>query len=104
MGRGDDDHGIETLASDGTNQTFDIRILPGAGRRGDDLGDAHARESALKDGAVDAVPIAVQPVLRQYAIGVVPGKPSRDISTAARNFNCRNENGLFVRHSRRRFD
>jgi hypothetical protein len=30
-------------------------------RRGDDVGDAHARQSALKDVAVDAVAISVQP-------------------------------------------
>src|SRR5260221_8260330 len=57
----EDDHVIETLSSDRANQAFDVRILPRTRRRGDDLGDAHPRQSALEGGAVDTVSIAVRP-------------------------------------------
>jgi hypothetical protein len=50
---------IETLSSDRADRALDVRILPGTGRRGDDFSDAHAREAALKPGAVDVVPISV---------------------------------------------
>jgi hypothetical protein len=55
----DDDHVIETLSSDRADQAFDIRILPWTCRRGDDFGDAHPSQSALKNVAVDAVPISM---------------------------------------------
>lgn len=54
-----DDDVIETLSSDRADRALDVRILPRTRRRGDDLGDAHASESALEHGAVDAVPISV---------------------------------------------
>jgi hypothetical protein len=55
----DDDHVIETLSSDRADQAFNIRILPWTRRRGDDFGDAHASQSALKNVAVDAVSISM---------------------------------------------
>jgi hypothetical protein len=44
----DDDHMIETLASDRADQAFDIRILPRTRRCRNHLGDAHASESVAK--------------------------------------------------------
>ena len=61
----DDNYVIETLSSDRADQAFDARILPRTRRRGDDFDDAHARESALEDVAVDAVSISVQPAGRR---------------------------------------
>ena len=57
----DDDHVIETFASDRSDQAFDVRILPRTRRRGDDFTDADASQSALEDVAVDAVSISMQP-------------------------------------------
>ena len=50
---------IETLSSDRCDRALDVRVLPRTRRRGHDFGDAHAHESALEHGAVDAVPISV---------------------------------------------
>jgi hypothetical protein len=63
----DDDHVIETLSSDPTNQPFDVRILPRTRPRGDDVTDAEVRESALEDVAVDALAIrrGCREVIRQ---------------------------------------
>jgi hypothetical protein len=49
----------------GADQALDVGILPGARWRGDDFSDAHARDSTLKDVAVDAVSILVQPAGRR---------------------------------------
>ena len=56
-----DDDVIETLPSDRADHALDERILPGTGRRGQNLGDAHARHAALEGRAVDAVAIPVYP-------------------------------------------
>ncbi len=53
------DHMVETLSSDRSDQAFGVRILPRTRRRRDDFSNAHARQSPLKDLAVDAVAISV---------------------------------------------
>ena len=57
----DDDHVIEALASDGSDQTLNERILPWTRRSGHDFGDTHASQSPLECVGVDAVSISVQP-------------------------------------------
>ncbi len=41
-----DDHGIEALATNGPNQPFDKRVLPGIGASGHELSDRHALSCA----------------------------------------------------------
>ena len=53
-----DDHVIEALSSDRSDQAFNVRILPWTRRRGDNFRDAHASQSPLKDVAVDVVSIS----------------------------------------------
>jgi len=65
----DDDHVVETLASDGSDQALHERILPRTRRSGHNLGDSHASQSALERVAVNSVAISVQP-----AWGRVVGK------------------------------
>jgi hypothetical protein len=60
----DDDHVIETLASERADQAFDGRGLPRTRRNGDDFADTHANQSALEDVAVDAVSIFMHPARR----------------------------------------
>ena len=50
----DDDHVIETLTSDRTDQTFHERILPWRTVRRDDLVDAHVLDAFSEILAVDA--------------------------------------------------
>jgi hypothetical protein len=58
------DHVIQALSADRADQAFDVRILPGTRRGGDDFSDAHARQSPLEDVTVDGVPISMQPAGR----------------------------------------
>src|SRR5262249_54396140 len=51
----DNDHVIEALAADGSDQSLRIRILPGAGRGADDFGNTHAGYTAPEHLAVDGV-------------------------------------------------
>lgn len=44
----EDDDVIEALASNRADHTFDVRILPGTRRRGDNLGDAYAGQTPLE--------------------------------------------------------
>jgi hypothetical protein len=60
----ENDHVIQTLSADRADQAFDVRILPGTRRGGDDFSDAHARESPPEDVAVDVVAISMQPAGR----------------------------------------
>ena len=53
----EDDHVVETLAPQGSDQSLRIWILPRAGRTGDDLPDAHAGDPAPEHVAVDRVAI-----------------------------------------------
>ena len=67
------DHVIEALAAEGADESFDVRILPGAPRRGHDFADPQALDAAAENAcAVDRVAIA-QEVARG---GVVQGKAS----------------------------
>ncbi len=56
-----DDHVVQTLAPNGSDQSLCIRILPGAGRTTDDLADAHAGDPAPEHVAVNGVTIPQQP-------------------------------------------
>src|SRR5438105_351800 len=56
-----DDQLIETLATNGSDQPFDERVLPGTCGTGHDLCDRHAGHAALERVAVNAVSIAWQP-------------------------------------------
>ena len=58
----DDDHVIETLAANGSDQPFNVWALPRAHRTGDHFRDPHARYAATERLAVDAVAISQQPV------------------------------------------
>src|SRR5436190_21565425 len=56
-----DDHVIETLAPDGSDQSLCIRILPGAGWTTDNLADTHAGDPVPEHVAVNGVTIPQQP-------------------------------------------
>jgi hypothetical protein len=53
-------HMIQTLASDRTNQTFRIRVLPRRARRRNHFFDVHAADAPLEDVAIDAIAITNQ--------------------------------------------
>src|SRR6266581_7674466 len=64
-----DDHMIETLATNTPNQALHIRILPGAPWSNKDLLDAHMFDLLSKGCAIDTVPVAEQ---RPWCL--LPGK------------------------------
>ncbi len=70
----EDDHVIETLAPHGSDQAFDVWILPGAQGARDDFADAHAGDPPPEQVTVDCVPIAQEP-----ARGGVLGKRLNDL-------------------------
>jgi hypothetical protein len=57
---GDDDV-VQTLAPDGSDQSFHLRIVPRARRAGDHFADAHAGDPAPEHVAIEGVAIAQQP-------------------------------------------
>ena len=57
----ENDHVIQALSADWSDQAFDVRILPGTRRCGDDFSDAHPRQSPPEDVAIDVVPVSMQP-------------------------------------------
>ena len=64
MGLSQDDHVVEALSSDGSNDTFDVGTLPWAPWRDQELVNAHTFDPFLEDIAIDAVPVSQQ-VLRR---------------------------------------
>src|SRR2546428_7486740 len=79
-----DDHVVQTLAPDGSDQSLCIRILPGAGRTRDHLADAHAGDPAPEQLAVDgrrdpatAIAAPCRPGMRQSS--VAPSTPPWDV-------------------------
>ena len=50
-----DDHVIEALAPDRADHAFHVRILPRTRGGRHDLGDAHACDTAVEGGAIDAI-------------------------------------------------
>lgn len=56
---------IEALATNGSDQSFRIRILPGARRGGNDFRDAHAGDATLEHVTIDRVAISQQPSRRR---------------------------------------
>ena len=56
----EDDHVVQALSPDGTDQALRERILPGALRRGLDLFDAHCLHAVPTDLAIDSIPIVQQ--------------------------------------------
>ncbi len=55
-----DDHVIEALATNGSDEPFNERVLPGTSWTGDDLDDRHARNASLERAAVNTVSVAQQ--------------------------------------------
>ena len=49
---------VEALAADGANQSLDVRVLPGATRRGEDLLHPQSTNSPLKVFTVDVIAVA----------------------------------------------
>jgi len=60
---------VHTLTSDRSDQPFDNAVLPGRGRYGRLVPDAHGAQSARNDAAIDPVAIADE-VVRSF----IPGK------------------------------
>src|SRR5450432_1610990 len=64
----ENDHMVETLAADRSDQALDEGVLPGRARRTQDFLDAHAGEPSAEGGAVDPVAVAHQ-VRRRAGFG-----------------------------------
>jgi hypothetical protein len=60
----EDDHVIQTLAAQGSNQSLRIRILPRAGRARDNLADAQAGHPAAEHVSINRITISQQPSCR----------------------------------------
>jgi hypothetical protein len=73
---------VHTLTPDRSDQPFDNAILPGRGRCGGLVPDAHGAQSARDDAAIDPVAIADE-VLRS----LIPGKCLRNLT--CNPFGCR---------------
>ena len=58
-------HVVQAVAPDGANQPLCIRVLPGTGRRRQDLADTHASDSLAERLTVDRIAIAQQPAGRR---------------------------------------
>jgi hypothetical protein len=58
----EDDHVIEALSTNGSDQALDKWILPGAQGARDDLADAHPGDAPSEDLAVDCVAVPHEPV------------------------------------------
>ena len=56
-----DDDVIETLAPNGSDHAFDIRVLPRTRWRRDDFIDAHAGDSTSEEVAIDGISIPQEP-------------------------------------------
>ncbi len=54
------DHVVQAVSADGTDQPLHIGPLPGAGRSGEDFLNAQASDSSAKIAPVDFVPISQQ--------------------------------------------
>src|ERR1700674_5014849 len=65
MALAEDDDVVQTLAPDGSDQSFRIRIVPRARRAGEHFADAHAGDPAPEHVAIDGVAIAQQPSRRR---------------------------------------
>jgi len=61
----ENDHVIQTLATNGPDQSLDERVLPGTCGAGHDLSDRHSGEASTECVAVDAVSIPQQPAGRR---------------------------------------
>ena len=54
----EDDHVIETLAPNASNDPLDVRALPRRARRRQNLLDAESRDAPVEVGAVDSIPVS----------------------------------------------
>ena len=61
MRRIEDDHVIETLATNGSDQALDIGILPRARGARNDLADAQPGDATAEEVAIDRVAISQEP-------------------------------------------
>src|SRR3984893_1815797 len=53
-----DNHMVDALAPDRSDQPFGKAVLPGRGWRGRPVPDAHGAQSARHNAAIDAIPVA----------------------------------------------
>src|ERR1700687_2554243 len=60
----EDDHMVETLAPNGSDQSLRIWVLPWAGRTRHDLSDTHAGDTTAEHVPVDGIAIPQQPPRR----------------------------------------
>ena len=59
------DHMVQAVSADGTDQPLHVGPLPGAGRSGEDFLNVHALDSLAKVTPVDFVPISQQVAWRR---------------------------------------
>src|SRR6266849_4743476 len=74
----EDDNVIQTFAADRTNETLDVRVLPGGPRSSDDLLDAHRPHTIAESGTIRFVPVSKQIARRSIpgkGLGHLAGKP-----------------------------
>jgi len=64
-----DDEMVHALAPDRSDQPFGKTILPGRGRRGGLIPDAHGAHSACDNAAINLIPIA-----DEIAWSLIPGE------------------------------
>ena len=75
------DHAVQAVSSNGSDQPLHIRPVPGAGRRGEDLLHTQASNSLPKLLAIDFVPVAQQVtercIVRKGFYYLLPGPQGR---------------------------
>src|SRR5712691_1521860 len=74
----EDDNVIQTFAADRTDETLDVRVLPGGPRSSDDLLDAHRPHTIAESGTIRFVPVSKQIARRSIpgkGLGHLAGKP-----------------------------
>ncbi len=54
----ENDQVIDALASNRTDDSLSVRVLPGRSRSGDDLSDAHSLNSCTEVGSIDGIAVA----------------------------------------------
>ena len=80
MPLGEDDHVIETFATNGSDHALDVGILPRTRRCRDHFPDAQAGDSTTEDVAIDGVPIPEEPSgggLLRKCLDDLLGRPRR---------------------------
>ena len=80
----EDDHVVETLAANGSDQPLRVRILPRARRTREHFANAHAGDAAPERVPIDGVAIPQQPSRRRVVRKalrsfVAPSRPPWDV-------------------------